>query len=300
METVRAFPDRYNKNGNSLYLPRDLRCAAFIPDNLVPENSGSRKTTLEKSTRTFPDSGTTVYLLYRRKHTLFAWAEALEEEKIEKGATLIHFDNQLDGLKPSRKLASEAKLSDIASYVRSSRSDQYIHPAIDSGIIGYVHWFADHRSRQPATFPLNQLQKSQIGLTEKMDKQPKKNIILDIDMAYFNHPFWYFSGPNDYEYYLLRNLIQKAGVVTISLNPGSVQVKQALQTVNNLIAVNNLTGNSRIKDLKGDPYIETLANSEAFHRKVWSKSIIKALNTPPVMVIRYAPIPKGLENAVAF
>lgn len=181
-----------------------------------------------------------VYIFDDHNHAFFAWTEALTEGRIERRATLFHFDDHLDGRKPI-DLPQDETLEAIARYSKSLDFNNFIYPAMRLGLVSETYWI-DWLSRREREKYVEQETKFEIqcstigseGLVSSIDFNtidPKKTIV-DIDLDYFTSVDQEQEGV---EIQRIRKMIEHAGVVTFAISPGFIDEKRAIALVKKIL-----------------------------------------------------------------
>ncbi|MBU1031617.1 UPF0489 family protein [Patescibacteria group bacterium] len=269
-----GFPAGYDQSGKSLYYntehiykplsgwnsifasrvlrfgqPSDIR---LVGSTRIAHADQDREESLKEYIRTsFGIKQIPVYIFDDHNHALFAWYEALNEHKIEKGVNLLHFDDHPDSSIPERPLCSQSSsLQDIADYARSIWCDVFIEPALSSGLIQSVYW-VNYRKNWQNGKGQNMHRVSVIDtqaslsrdytilrITNDLSLSPNvkfvpKRTIVDIDIDYFDS----ITDPNkeNAEIERLREEMTHADVITIATSPGFISGERAIRLANELL-----------------------------------------------------------------
>lgn len=235
MDSLRLFITRPLRFGSISHLHLVDVSNSMYPD--IPSPSFALKEYIRTS---FGEKGIPVYIFDDHNHALYAWFEALEEEQIEQGVTLFHFDDHLDGKKVAN-LPYDQSLAEIARYSQQQDFDTFIDPARKMRLIHEVYWirrfWREKRVEPEDDFEIPHFT---IGSNELIDElkgqalDPKK-IIVDIDLDYF--------GPNvhdekweEEEIVKIKELMSKAGVITFALSPGFINELRAIDLVKRILS----------------------------------------------------------------
>lgn len=182
-----------------------------------------------------------VYIFDDHNHAFFAWAEALTEGRIEKGATLFHFDDHLDGRKPI-DLPQDETLEAIARYSKSLDFNNFIDPAMRLGLISETYWidWLSRREKEKYVYreANGEIQFSSIGsegLVSSIDFDtidPKKTVV-DIDLDYFTS---IKQEQEEIEIQRIRKMLEHTGVITFAISPGFIDEQRAIALVKKILS----------------------------------------------------------------
>ncbi|MCL4338276.1 UPF0489 family protein [Patescibacteria group bacterium] len=132
------------------------------------------------------------YFFDHHNMALFGWAEALTEGKIQKGATLIHFDAHDDCGKSDIRINNIYDLKEVAYKAKQLKYTQFIDAGLKSGIIGKVIYVdPDIADAEHEDFPGNEydVPYTRIGinspLLKKLLNRGDSNLITDWDVDFF-------------------------------------------------------------------------------------------------------------------
>jgi hypothetical protein len=204
------------------------------------------------------DSGTCpLYVFDSHNFALYAWAESSLEGAIHPGATLLHFDDHADAQIARRHLIDLSVLPEIAVYSKELNINQFIEPAVFSGLFTRTEYIAANfeadRDRFTASTPDRSIPLHQTGMNGKIIRQfsekeiDPKSLVVDIDIDYFSADAWkqnpamwgYKTKAQRYADSIrkMKILIAKAGVVTIATSPSHfADQKQAIKIVRELLS----------------------------------------------------------------
>lgn len=196
------------------------------------------------------------YIFDSHNFAFFAWVEAMKEGKISPGSLLIHFDEHGDNkIPPQLNISRDSSLQEVASYTLGLDKNEFIVPAVRLGLLNKAEYiaagFGDNRDRDTSVdddyFPIHQTGVRGDWLQQFLNLavDPKK-LIVDIDIDYFSDPtfdknsqLWGFETLEEriqYSIKVMRQLIKKAGVVTIATSPSHFRDQpKAIQIVKELL-----------------------------------------------------------------
>lgn len=256
-----TFPAGYDINGVSLYynfeatggllasqylyLTRVLRFGNPADLELVDLSSvlspaPSKKTFFLKEYIRTSFKGVPVYIFDEHNHAFFAWCEALTEGNIQRESTLIHIDAHSDGYEPSFFLPPNWNLKQAAEYAQFLEIDTFINPAIKLGIVKDIHFVEHYHNEVKAIFDYNSsklsVQRSDnydpFSFAIRLQLDPRKPIV-DLDLDFFEHNGGY--GCEASEIASIRELMSRAGVVTMATSPGFINQHKAIALVKELL-----------------------------------------------------------------
>lgn len=179
------------------------------------------------------------YIFDAHNFAFFAWVEALHEGRIIPGATLLHFDDHADAQVARIPIYNLTNLQNAAGYSENLFINEFIEPAIKTGLINKVEWispsFANDRDRMSYAPDDSTLSIHQTGITGPLIQQimlsriDPNSLIVDIDLDYFTAETWkkdanLWGFRDTQERYqntinTMRTLISMAGVTTIATSP---------------------------------------------------------------------------------
>lgn len=239
------------------YFRRPIEGATYVSKQLklgdVRDLRPARKTAwpqiegLEVYIRTtMENSDTPVYIFDDHNHAFFAWREALEEGRIERGAYLMHFDEHDDAVVPydplQIKIAGEfPSLQEAADLARNYDINAFIAPAIQMGIVNEFMWIdpnhqgITHAPARSAMGGGQVISHTHMGIDDLSANQYSSKPIIDIDLDYFAH----IEPGSDREakdIAMMRFYMAQAGVVSIATSPGYIDQERAIDLVRRLLA----------------------------------------------------------------
>ena len=158
-----------------------------------------------------------IYIMDNHNHALYFRYEALHDGLIQKWATLLHVDQHADMNEPDERI-SETQQNDleyIAEYVtEKTQIASFIWPALNAGLIDECVQI-----------------RSEAKLEEMVVKDWWDNVILDIDIDFF---VW--EKDYGHKMHLLRQMIEKAHVVTIATSPYFIDQQEAVSLIKELLS----------------------------------------------------------------
>jgi hypothetical protein len=199
----------------------------------------------------FTQQGTPNYVFDNHNHALYAWCEALHNRRIQKGATLIHFDSHLDHWRPDNYNFDVRNLKSVRDYVTKLKICVFIAPAFVTGIVRKFIWvnpmdeasvYKDNTDDNlPAPF-------IEIGIDSPLlepilRSTPRKKIIIDIDYDYFDPHISspYNLGANrfthpgldlyEHDLRIIKDATSYAGVITNATSPDYIDQQKAVEII---------------------------------------------------------------------
>lgn len=268
--------ETYNLDGYSVYFdksqsdPKDPKNIVpalkkgIISDLQINQNNITHngESGLTESIRfEYGENKTPIYIFDKHNLTFFAWCEALKENKIHAGAVLLHFDDHDDSVIPSQNNIDIHNLNEVASYTKKLNINEFISPAIKSGLVNSeVLWIAPYSTSNSDRFSSvidnKNVSLRKVGIDSEIIKNfvsgqtDSRNLIVDIDLDYFEGiddvpPYIRGFKTNeerfDHDIQILKELINKAGVVTISTSPTFINQEKAISIARLLLTSANVS-----------------------------------------------------------
>lgn len=239
-------------------------------------SSGLGNLGLENNIRTnLEGSNTSLYIVDNHQYAFFAWCEAILEGNIDKEAILLHFDEHDD----ATAVVQIVKTNDLAAvydFVCSLWEGDFIFPAVYNGLMNKVYWISPtcgkDREQAKDWIPYHPNASSDLGPLRKigMDNQlidqviegkfASRRLIVDIDLDYFynfnlsTHEDTRYSQDlvrsraannlgrlTEHDVYRLRNVMQRAGLITVATSPGYINEADALEALHLLFNSNSFS-----------------------------------------------------------
>ena len=266
-QEAQVYPSGYDSHGNSLYYndeytARSLTCLRLFRGRRLRFGSDtdldlvniaspdypdihSPSYALKEYIRTsFSESEIPVYIFDDHNHALFAWYEALSEGRIESGSTLYHYDDHSDAKLLDNLNDIGGSLDRFAMFTKSLDFDNFIHPAVDLGLINQFYWMDQLSDLYPKgesyvprdKYSLGYFKTSATELDTKLKtlEIDRKKVIVDVDLDYFE---WNFGGKEwevkNIEF--IRNLMARAGVITFAISPGFIEERRSIDLIRRLL-----------------------------------------------------------------
>ena len=267
----RTYPDGYTSRGVSLYFPQ----ARPYPENpeltIPPLRFGTaadlkvsrttfayqRKRGLEQHIRTeVPETGAPCYVIDNHNYAFFAWVEALREDAIQPGSTLIHIDTHVDESWAGVDAPPLSDLAAVARYTEQLKIYNFIGPALKAGILSYIIWIKPRanaksetqRHSSSSSIPLYEMGLENLRLHALINALDRTKLIIDIDLDYFqpfieNPAFTAHSrqvtnieSRMEEDITLLKEMVKKAGVVTMATSPNFIDQEKAIELTKKILS----------------------------------------------------------------
>ncbi len=159
-------------------------------------------------------NGVPMVVFDNHNHAFYFWYEAVERGLLQRGATLIHFDQHKDMRQPEMGFVG-GDLDAVARYTNEVLNvGNYIVPALEEGLLAHVALVTGEAD------------------LEKTDFLEEKNKILNIDLDFFAPELDYINFARAKDFLLAH--LKTAKLVTVATSPFFIDQELALEKLSDL------------------------------------------------------------------
>ena len=154
----------------------------------------------------------TIYIFDNHNHAFYFWNKSLKNNEFNKGCKLVHVDQHKDMREPDNYQVDIEDLDDVFKYTNKVLNvGNFIQPALKKGIFSEAI-----------------IIDSSYGFDLKVDGE----YVLDIDLDIFSKDMDYI--PYDFRIDKIKDLIEKAKVITIASSPYFIEQDYAIKVLKEL------------------------------------------------------------------
>lgn len=154
----------------------------------------------------------TIYIFDNHNHAFYFWNKSLKNNEFNKGCKLVHVDQHKDMREPDNYQVDIEDLDDVFKYTNKVLNvGNFIQPALKKGIFSEAI-----------------IIDSSYGFDLKVDGE----YVLDIDLDIFSKYMDYI--PYDFRIDKIKDLIEKAKVITIASSPYFIEQDYAIKVLKEL------------------------------------------------------------------